>query len=349
MSALRGLSVGSARLSGVLRGPLLVNTRQISKKKLEEGGLIKDGKAWGLPGIPHDNSANVAIPGESEEPNQVISALSWLGETNEDPNRRIYEEGEWTPESKRCGAIGRKLGLMNTYDARGAKTLCTVVQIDECQVLKVKRYLSGRGNQMINLQLGAIPANPKRLKKADLVNFRKLGVDPKRRLAEFNVTADAVLPVGSYIDVRHFVPGQYLDVRGTSKAKGFQGGMKRWGMKGQPASHGVSKAHRSIGSTGGCQDPGKVWPGKKMPGHMGDNKCTFKNMQIYKVDVERNLVFIKGHIMGGTDSTVTLHDAQYKFWNPDFPPPFPTFKPTAEDEGVSEMVMDVSHMEPIFV
>ena len=161
MQAFRGLSVCSRstpRLGLAFRAPHAIHARGIKKKVLEDGGLVYKGIA---PGFPKNNSSNFTVPGESEEPNQVSSHLPWLGEKYEAQGRPTYAEGEWTPESTRTGAIGRKIGTMNVWDARGVKTLCTVVQIDDCQVTLVKKFLSGRGQPRVNLQLGAVPKNPK--------------------------------------------------------------------------------------------------------------------------------------------------------------------------------------------
>jgi len=238
--------------------------------------------------------------------------------------------------------------MMSLWDERGVKFPVTVVQLDECVVTKVNKFLSGRGNPRVNLQLGAVPRNPKWMNKAELCLFRSRGLDPKRKLAEFPVSEDGVLPVGTKITARHFVAGQYIDIQGKSKGKGFSGGMKRWGFKGQGASHGVSLTHRHIGSTGACQWPGKVWKGKKMPGHNGNRKCTFLNMQIYKIDVKRNLLFIKGSIPGANNTCINIKDAVRKPFRAAFPPPYPTYAPEAGDEDVDEIIMDVSHLDNPF-
>ncbi|KAL0388945.1 UNVERIFIED_CONTAM: 50S ribosomal protein L3-2, mitochondrial [Sesamum radiatum] len=165
----------------------------------------------------------------------------------------------------------------------------------------------------------------------------------KRKLTEFPVTEDALLPVGTSISVRHFVPGQYVDVTGITKGKGFQGGMKRWGFKGMPASHGASLSHRSIGSTGQRDAPGKVFKGKKMPGHMGVEQRTVKNVWIYKVDPARNLLWVPG----ATGNFVFIKDAVYK--KPDMSLlPFPTyFAPEDEDPVKLEpLVADIGETDP---
>lgn len=279
---------GARHLIANLRGPLLLQSRGVSKNVLEHGGFSRKGD---FPGFPQNTSATLTLPGETEK-ETTIGNFAWLGEEQESFEKEV-PFGTWTPESQRVGAIARKVGMMNVWDARGVKTLCTVLKIEDCQVVEVRKFLSGRGHPRVNLQLGAGHANPKRMLKCQLGSFRKAGVEPKKKLADFPVTLDAVLPVGTQIEARHFIAGQYVDLTGMSRGHGFQGGMKRWGFAGQRATHGVSLTHRAIGSTGACQDPGKTWKGKKMPGNMGKNKCTFLNMLIYKIDVKRNLIFIK--------------------------------------------------------
>lgn len=316
----------------------------VRHKGLNKHGFSKRGDA---PGLPRNTSNTFTIPGESEEPNQEIGGFSWLGEC-EDEAEAAVPFGTWAPDKKRVGAIARKVGVMNMWDARGVKITCTVVQIDDCEVVNVKKMLSGRGRPRVNMQLGAVPANPKRMRKSQLCYFRKHQVAPKRKLAEFPVAEDAVLPIGTKIDARHFVPGQYVDVVGTSRGKGFSGVMQRWGFAGQAATHGVSLTHRALGSTGACQDPGRVWKGKKMAGRSGSRQCTFTNMLVYKVDTARNLLFIQGSVPGAVETTMKIMDARKKEWNPDFPPPFPTYEPQPGDEEVDEIIMDVSHLDNPF-
>jgi large subunit ribosomal protein L3 len=279
------------------------------------------------------------MPNEQDE--GELGGFSWLGECDEEES---VAPGEWTPQAKRCGAIARKVGMMAMYDVRGVKTVCTVVQIDHCQVMEVKKYISGRGTPRINLALGAGVANPRLMKKCDIVPFRKAGIPPKRIVRDFQVSLDAVLPVGHTMDVRHFVPGQFVDIVGTSRGKGFQGAIKRWKFHRQTASHGNSLSHRAIGSTGTAQTPGKVRKGKKMAGRMGGNRCTFLSMLIYKIDAARNLVFIKGTVPGPNRAYITIKDAVREPFIVDHPPPFPTYKPKPGDELITEYVMDVSHL-----
>lgn len=169
----------------------------------------------------------------------------------------------------------------------------------------------------------------------------------KRKLKEFQVTEDALLPLGTPIGVRHFVPGQYVDVTGITRGKGFQGGMKRWGMKGGPASHGASLSHRSIGSTGQRDAPGKVFKGKKMPGRMGAKQRTVKNVWVYRIDPARNLMWVKGQVPGAEGNFVFIKDAVYE--KPDISSlPFPTFfAPENEDpEDLKPAVAELGEVDP---
>lgn len=166
------------------------------------------------------------------------------------------------------------------------------------------------------LQLGAGSKKPKQLTRAALGHFAAHGVSPKRVLSEFPVSEDAMLPAGTKLGASHFVPGQHVDVQGRTIGKGFQGPMKRWGFAGLPASHGTTKKHRAHGSIGNSQDPGRVWKGKKMAGRMGNRKRTVQNVFVYKVDPERNLLYVKGQVPGKAGLFLKVRDALRK------PPPF---------------------------
>lgn len=156
--------------------------------------------------------------------------------------------------------------------------------------------------------------------------FERAGVEPRMHLRDVYITPDMVLPVGTRITARHFVPGQFVDVQGRTKGKGFAGVMKRWNFSGQRASHGVSKTHRHLGSTGASQNPGKVWKGKKMPGRMGGKWKTTENLRIYKIDPRRNLLFVLGMVSGPRGSFTRVRDAyKKKFTIPEDTPPFPQF------------------------
>jgi len=312
--------------------------KKVGKRKiLEQGGVLKSGRG---PYLPQNVSVHTPVPNEQDE--GEVGGFSWLGEVDEEVSD--FAPGEWSPKAVRCGAIGRKVGMMNVYDVRGVKTTCTIIHIDHCQVMEVKKYISGRGTPRISLSLGAGVANPRHMRKCDIVRFRKAGLPPKKLVRDFQVSLDAVIPVGHTMDARHFVAGQFIDIVGKSRGKGFQGAMKRWGFSGQYATHGNSLSHRAIGSTGTAQTPGKVRKGKKMAGRMGGNRCTFLSMLVYKIDTLRNLVYIKGAVPGPNRAYITLKDAVREPFIADHPPPFPTYKPQPGDELISEYVMDVSHL-----
>ncbi|CAI5508933.1 unnamed protein product [Closterium sp. Naga37s-1] len=224
-----------------------------------------------------------------------------------------------------------------TWDKWGVRIPLTVLWIDDNQVVQVKtREKEG----YTSLQIGSGQKKPKQLTKPELGHFRAAGVPLKRKLVEFRVSEDCILPVGTPIDVRHFVPGQFIDVTGTTVGKGFQGPMKRWGFKGMPASHGASLSHRSHGSTGGRQDPGKVFKNKKMAGQMGNKQRTVQSVWVYKVEPARGLLWVKGQVPGHSGNFVFVKDAvrKHEVQGPDAQEygglqlPFPTFYPPAGED-----------------
>ena len=206
----------------------------------------------------------------------------------------------------RSGIIALKMGMTRVFDADGQHVPVTVLKVDNCQVLAKKTQEKDGYNA---LQLGVGTAKVNRISKQMRGHFARAKVEPKRRLAEFRVSADALLDVGSEILVNHFIEGQKVDVVGTSIGKGFAGAMKRHNFHGLRASHGVSVSHRSHGSTGYSQDPGKVWKGKKMAGHMGDVRTTIQNLTIVSTDVEAGIILVKGGVPGSKGSYVFIKDA----------------------------------------
>ncbi|MES1154802.1 MAG: 50S ribosomal protein L3, partial [Pseudorhodoplanes sp.] len=171
------------------------------------------------------------------------------------------------------------------------------------------------------LQLGAGLAKVKNTTRAQRGHFAVAQVEPKRKLVEFRVTDEEMIPVGARITADHFIPGQFVDVTGTSIGKGFAGGMKRWNFGGLRATHGVSISHRSIGSTGGRQDPGKTFKNKKMPGHMGVDRITTLNLKVVQTDVERGLILVEGAVPGAKGGWITVRDAVKKAMPKDLPKP----------------------------
>src|SRR6187402_191315 len=209
----------------------------------------------------------------------------------------------------RSGVIAQKVGMTRVFTDAGAHVPVTVLRLANCQVVA---HRTMEKNGYVALQLGSGTRKVKNVTKAERGNFAIAKVEPKRKVAEFRVSEDALIPVGAEITADHFVPGQYVDVTGTSIGKGFAGGMKRWNFSGLRASHGVSISHRSIGSTGGRQDPGKTFKGKKMPGHMGAERVTTLNLKIVQTDVERGLLLVEGAVPGAKGGWITVRDAVKK-------------------------------------
>ena len=206
----------------------------------------------------------------------------------------------------RSGVIAKKLGMTRLFMADGKQVPVTVLQMESVQVV-AQRTAERDGYTAV--QLGAGAAKPKNVSQPMRGHFASANVAPKRKLAEFRVAPENLIDVGAEITADHFLPGQHVDVSGTSIGKGFAGAMKRWNFGGLRASHGVSISHRSHGSTGQCQDPGKVFKGKKMAGHLGSARVTTQNLQVVRTDVERGLIMIKGSVPGSKGGWVTVRDA----------------------------------------
>ncbi len=207
----------------------------------------------------------------------------------------------------RTGLIARKLGMTRVFEDDGRHVSVTVLKLDNCQVVAVK---TGEKDGYTALQLGVGSAKVKNVTKQMRGHFGAAKVEPKRKLAEFRVSEDAVIDVGSELTADHFLAGQHVDVAGTSIGKGFAGAMKRHNFSGLEASHGVSISHRAHGSTGHSQDPGKVFKGKKMAGHMGAERVTVQNLKIFSTDAERGLILVSGAVPGAKGGYVLLSDAK---------------------------------------
>jgi large subunit ribosomal protein L3 len=218
----------------------------------------------------------------------------------------------------RSGVIAQKVGMMRVFTEAGAHVPVTVLRLANCQVVA---HRLAEKNGYVALQLGAGSRKVKNVAKAERGHFAVAKVEPKRRLAEFRVSAEELIPVGAEITADHFVPGQYVDVTGTSIGKGFAGPMKRWNFAGLRASHGVSISHRSHGSTGGRQDPGKTFKNKKMAGHLGVERVTTLNLKVVQTDVERGLILVEGAVPGAKGGWITVRDAVKKKLPDDVPKP----------------------------
>ena len=206
----------------------------------------------------------------------------------------------------RTGLICKKLGMSRVFDSNGSHIPVTILHLDNCQVVS---SLTEEKNGYSALQIGVGEIKDKKLTKSMKGHFKKNKVEPKLKLSEFRVSPENLIENGTEIVASHFVNGQLVDATGTSIGKGFAGAMKRHNFGGLRASHGVSISHRSHGSTGQCQDPGKVFKGKKMAGHMGDKLRTMLNLEVVKSDLENNLLYLKGSIPGSKNSTVLLRES----------------------------------------
>ena len=232
--------------------------------------------------------------------------------------------------------------MTRVFTDAGEHVPVTVLRLAQCQVVA---HRTKDKNGYLALQLGSGARRSNNMSKADRGYFGKQNVEPKRRLAEFRVTEDSLIPVGAEITADHFIPGQFVDVSGITIGKGFAGGMKRWNFAGLRASHGVSISHRSIGGTGGRQDPGKTFKNKKMPGHLGVERVTTLNLKVVQTDVERGLILIEGAVPGAKSGWVTVRDAVKKKLPKEAPKPG-KFRVTESAEGKTEQPAQNSEAKP---
>ena len=232
--------------------------------------------------------------------------------------------------------------MTRVFTDAGEHVPVTVLRLAQCQVVA---HRTKDKNGYIALQLGSGARRSNNMSKADRGYFGKQNVEPKRKLAEFRVTEDSLIPVGAEITADHFIPGQFVDVSGITIGKGFAGGMKRWNFAGLRASHGVSISHRSIGGTGGRQDPGKTFKNKKMPGHLGVERVTTLNLKVVQTDVERGLILIEGAVPGAKSGWVTVRDAVKKKLPKEAPKPG-KFRVTESAEGKTEQPAQKSEAKP---
>jgi large subunit ribosomal protein L3 len=218
----------------------------------------------------------------------------------------------------RTGLIAKKIGMTRLFGEDGAHIGVTVLQVEECDVVAVR---TAEKDGYVAVQLGVGRRKAKNVTQPMRGHFAKAKVGPKAKIGEFRVAADALLDVGARIGVDHFVAGQFVDVQGTSIGKGFAGAMKRWNFRGLEATHGVSISHRSHGSTGNRQDPGRTFKNKKMAGHLGHRTRTVQNLEVFGVDAERGLIMVKGGVPGPNGSWVRVTDAVKRALPKDAPYP----------------------------
>jgi large subunit ribosomal protein L3 len=230
----------------------------------------------------------------------------------------------------RSGVIAQKVGMTRIFTDAGEHVPVTVLKLDSCQVVA---HRTAEKNGYVAVQLGCGKAKVKNVPKAQRGHFAVAKVEPKRELAEFRVDADALIPVGAELTADHFVAGQFVDVTGNSIGKGFAGAMKRWNFGGLRATHGVSVSHRSHGSTGNRQDPGRTFPGKKMAGHLGQERVTTQNLKVVKTDAERGLILVEGSVPGSKGGWILVRDAVKRPLPKEAPKPGAFRMPATENQG----------------
>ncbi|MCX7315664.1 MAG: 50S ribosomal protein L3 [Hyphomicrobiales bacterium] len=218
----------------------------------------------------------------------------------------------------RSGVIAQKLGMTRIFTDAGVHVPVTVLKVDNCQVVA---HRTDDKNGYTALQVGVGRSKIKNVSRAERGRFAVAQVEPKMKLAEFRVESDGLIPVGAEITVDHFVVGQFVDVTGTTTGKGFAGGMKRWNFGGLRATHGVSVSHRSLGSTGGRQDPGKTFKNKKMGGHLGVERVTTQNLRVVQTDLSRGLILVEGAGPGVKGGWIFVRDAVKRALPVDAPKP----------------------------
>ncbi|KAK8769169.1 hypothetical protein V5799_010905 [Amblyomma americanum] len=251
----------------------------------------------------------------------------------------------WTPESRRTGVIGRKIGIYPMWTNTGRRLLTTLIQVLDNHVIDyippeqyAKTRFGYRDKGRGCLVVGAGSADPMNFKAPYLKLFEKSGVMPKKKLTRFLITPDAAIPPGTPLTAAHFRPGDYVNVYGKTRGHGFQGVMKRWGMKGGPATHGTTKAHRRLGAIGGPR--GIIQKGKRMPGHMGQERRLVVGLRVWRINTLHNVLFVQGPaVPGHTLALVKVYDSTHakRAHSPEDPPPFPTYYPDPERPLPEEM------------
>ncbi len=243
----------------------------------------------------------------------------------------------------RTGVIAKKLGMTRLFDEAGTHVPVTVLSLEGCQVVAQRTQ---ERDGYVALQLGAGAKKAKNTSKAERGHFAKGQVEPKRHVAEFRVSEENLVDVGAELSAEHFVPGQKVDVSGLTVGKGFAGAIKRWNFGGMRATHGVSVSHRAHGSTGQRQDPGKVFKGKKMAGHMGQELVTTLNLTVFRVDAERGLILLHGAVPGTEGTFVKIRDAIKSPAHADAPYPA-AIKGAVADGPVAETPAEAAPVEDI--
>eukprot|EP00794_Sanderia_malayensis_P014152 gene14152-15629_t len=296
----------------------------LEKKKRELGGKARPKKiTYEQPEIDDVLAARI-----EDEKKKIIKT---------DLNIKL-EKREFTEKSIRAGAIGVKIGMSTLWRKDGKRVLVSLLQLQDCEVMDSRLgFADGGKNHHTEVIIGAV--NEGRIDKVSeraYGEYVKYGINPKKKLHGFHVSKDALLPSGTQITAAHFCPGQYLRISGISKDMGFQGVMKRWGMKGQPASHGQTKTHRKMGATGGGGTPGRVFPGKKMAGHMGGNPMMLPGVMLYRINTVYNILYVSGQVPGSVGDFVKIQDTKIHRRKFKVQLPFPTYIEDDVDSPIPE-------------
>lgn len=253
-----------------------------------------------------------------------------------------WERGQWMESSRRCGVIARKIGIYPMWKKDGTRLLTTLLQVSDNHVIKyippeelANSFFRKKHNpRTAGLVVGADSVDPREVTKEFYSMFSESGILPKKKVTKFYISPEAKLAPGTPLYASHFQPGNYVDIAGVTIDRGFQGVMKRWGFKGMPASHGVTKSHRHGGNIGAGGEKARVWPGTKMPGHMGRHRRILRGLKVWRVNTHFNVLWVSGPaVPGSTGSYVYLYDSVLptRKYNAENHPPFPTFFQDEED------------------
>ncbi|KAK7114161.1 large ribosomal subunit protein uL3m-like [Littorina saxatilis] len=286
-----------------------------------------------------------ALTGDNEDFVQEV-----IGDTYRNQDSMLKEDPwprqEYHRNTRRTGVVAIKLGVVPQWTKEGHKFFTTLLQVIDNHVIrytppeefeKTSGWKPWWGQRFGSVVVGAMSSDPRNFSKAYNNLFTEAGVPPKKKLTRFLVTPDAAIQPGTPLTAMHFRAGDHVDVQAKTIDYGFQGVVKRWGMKGMPASHGVTKAHRKMGSTGGGGDKSGIWKGKKMPGHMGDKWRILKGLKIWRINTKYNVLYVQGpNIPGNTHGVVRIYDTilRYKRPAPDNHPPMPTWAEEDSQQGV---------------
>nr|SVE76430.1 EOG090X07HN [Daphnia longispina] len=269
------------------------------------------------------------------------------------PSELQIEKSEWDPKTKRSGVIARNIGMQYMWDKDGKKVKCTVLHVLDNHVIRYippEEYVKTMtGSKFFKykkplgcLVVGAEARNPERFTKQYCNLFASVGLMPKKTLSRFIITPNAALPPCTPITAGHFVVGQAVDISGKTIDYGFQGVVKRWGFKGGPASHGATKFHRRGGTIGTGRDKARVWPGQKMPGHMGSERRFSKGLKIMRINMKYNVIYVKGTVPGATNTIVRIFDTILPLRKLKEAPPHPTYFPPEDGTQPEEDIWDSS-------